>query len=160
MGNKTFNRGPKTPLGRLNSLRNLRGVRDKIFRDKGYAEEILKVGMNYKSQKDKRKASKISNQYDKVFNKLMIKPKSPDIEALKEWKEELAKNSDMSLEEAVELKKELDSKKTPPNHFVERPAVRRVYGLGIHDPRTVRPNWKPIGSSAVDRRPKTSKNYY
>ena len=52
MGNKTFNRGPKTPLGRLNSLRNLRGVRDKIFRDKGYAEEILKAVVNFQPQKD------------------------------------------------------------------------------------------------------------
>ena len=160
MANRTTNRGPKTPLGRLNSLRNLRGVRDKIFKDKKYAEEILRVGMDYKTQKEKRKATKIANQYDKVFKEMMVKPKSPNIDGLKQWKEEFSKSSDMTLEDAVAIRQDINESKPLPNHFVERPAVKKVYAIGIHDPRTVRSNWKPIGQWSNVRRQKTSKDYY
>ena len=145
MANRSINRGPKTPIGRLNSLRNLRGVGEKIFKDRKYADDILTVGMNYKTQKEKRLATKITNQYDRKIKKHIIKKKSPDLESLKEWRDNYSDDDQMTLDEAIELRKTIDqSKPKPEPKFELKPAVRKSYSSGLYNPKYSTPQWQPL----------------
>tara|TARA_R100000742_G_C4257620_1_gene75474 strand:- start:33 stop:527 length:495 start_codon:yes stop_codon:yes gene_type:complete len=159
MANRSTNRGPKSPIGRLRSLRNLRGVGDKIFRDPAYADRILKDGMNYKTQKEKRLATKITNEYNRKINKHLLKPKTPDVEGLRKWRNDYPDKSnpdDMTLDEAIELRKTIETskhKQSKQPEFKVRAAASRNYGSGIYNPLTVEPKWRAIEDDTAPKKP-------
>lgn len=148
MPNRSTNRGPKSPIGRLRSLRNLRGVGDKIFRDPAYADRLLKDGMNYKTQKEKRLATKITNGYNRKINQHLLKPKTPDVDGLRKWKDNYPDKSsanDMTLDEAIEIRRSIEASKKPKQpEFKVRAAAPRNYGSGIYNPLNAAPQWQPL----------------
>ena len=101
--------------------------------------------MNYKTQKEKRLATKITNQYDRQIKKHIIKKKSPDLESLKEWRDNYSDDDQMTLEEAIELRKTIDqSKPKPEPKFELKPAVRKSYSSGLYNPKYSTPQWQPL----------------
>ena len=104
-GNFTSNRGPKTLAGRIKQLQGLRNVGSKIATDRDYLNQVYDDGMEFVSERKKREAARVHNEFTRVVKNNIIKPKgeNKNYEAPKEWIEDFeAKRQEhqLSLEEA------------------------------------------------------------
>ena len=161
MVNTSPNRGPKSIQGRMRALSNLRNVGNKIFTDQEYKEQLWEDGMNYDSQKVKRKANTQVNEYGRQIKEHIIKPRVKNVDAVREWE----RNQD-GLQDSIEVvkrnqKQEFDS------------GVQNEYTYRHHTPTEVRKSsrnyvWSSfhvsgpvnVGEPVPDWLPKTKKEYY
>lgn len=133
-GNHSFNRGPKSIQGRMRSLQNLRNVGNKIAVDSTYKDQLWDDGMNYVSQRRKREAAAVHNEFTRQVKNKIVKPKTKDIDALKAWEhmfEEARDEDDLSIPEAIEINKFV-SKPPATLHkpsFTKKEAVKKNYGF-------------------------------
>ena len=91
--------------------------------------------MNYKTQKEKRLATKITNEYNRKINKHLLKPKTPDVEGLRKWRNDYPDKSKFSRLYLYDL---LNKKK-------------HILGM-FHQP------FKYQGENRIDLHPKWSKD--
>ena len=161
MVNTSPNRGPKSIQGRMRALANLRNVGNKIFTDKEYKDQLWEDGMNYDSQRVKRRATTQVNEYGRQIKKHIIKPRVKNVDAVREWE-----SNQNGLKDSIEVvkrnqKPEFDSRvqneSTPQYRPVKRVhrSPRNYVWCNFHVSGPVN-----IGPPVDDWLPKPKKSYY